>query len=157
MEQMDGDTTENNNIREAVNIPDGRPKSGRVWKVKKTVRTSAHCRKGVLSHLAKTFDERQAIRQKLALVKEVEKEMLENRKERKREIRQRTADKHKRRMENEYKNSEYQVLRPEKLKTMSKKQLRAVRKTSMNQNGQIELVNPWSGRASASDSKKQRK
>ena len=101
-------------ITETGNIPDGRPKSGRVWKVKKTVRTSAHCRKGVLSHLAKTFDERQAIRLKLSLVKEVEKEMLENRKERKREIRNRTADKNKRRMENEYKNSEYQVVKQSK-------------------------------------------
>ena len=28
---------------------------------------------------------------------------------------------------------------------MSKKQLRSVKKTAMNQNGQIELVNAWDG------------
>lgn len=44
-------------------------------------------------------------------------------------------------MANEYKNSEYQELKHETLKGMSKKQLRMVRKTAMNKNGQVELVN----------------
>eukprot|EP01035_Chromulina_nebulosa_P016916 gene16916-22407_t len=46
-------------------------------------------------------------------------------------------------MANEYKNSLYQVINPSKLKTMSKKQLRLIKKTSVNKNGQVELVNPW--------------
>ena len=44
-------------------------------------------------------------------------------------------------MANEYKNSVYQELKHETLKGMSKKQLRLVRKTAMNKNGQVELVN----------------
>lgn len=36
-------------------------------------------------------------------------------------------------------------LNPEKLKGMSKKQLRSVRKTSVNQFGQVELVSPYGG------------
>jgi len=44
-------------------------------------------------------------------------------------------------MANEYKNSEYQELTHGTLKGMSKKQLRMVRKTAMNKNGQVELVN----------------
>ena len=35
-------------------------------------------------------------------------------------------------------------LKPEKLKGMSKKQLRNIRKTIVNKNGQVELVTPWS-------------
>lgn len=44
-------------------------------------------------------------------------------------------------------------LNAEKLKTMSKKQLRMVKKTTMNKNGQIELVSPWTS-VSASSSQK---
>jgi hypothetical protein len=35
---------------------------------------------------------------------------------------------------------------------MSKKQLRSIRKTSVNQHGQVELVNPW-GEGGASNKK----
>ena len=34
-------------------------------------------------------------------------------------------------------------IKPDKLKKMNKKQLRMVKKTAMNKNGQIELVNPY--------------
>ena len=34
-------------------------------------------------------------------------------------------------------------MNPEKLKGMSKKQLRSIKKTAMNEHGQVELVNPW--------------
>lgn len=92
------------------NIPAGKPKSGRVWKAKRVVRSSAQTRKGILSHLSKTFEERNIIRQKNRNIKDMEKEMVENRKQRKRDSRTRTQELRKIRMENEYKNSQFQVV-----------------------------------------------
>jgi hypothetical protein len=91
-------------------IPEGRPKSGRKWKVKKVARSSAQFRCGVLSHLSKSYEERKSIAQKLKNVKEFESELIESRKQRKRDIRIRREELRNRRMENEYKNSEYQVV-----------------------------------------------
>ena len=48
-------------------------------------------------------------------------------------------------------------LNASKLKTMSKKQLRKVKKTSMNKNGQVELVNPWNSGNKANDNGKSKK
>ena len=135
----------------AIHIPEGRPKSGRHWKLKQTTRFSFQQRQGVVSHLNKSFEEKELIREKKERMLALEREMKEDNKRKAIEEKQRREDQQKRRMENEYKNSVYQTLRPEKLKGMSKKQLRMVRKTAMNKNGQLELVNPWN----VSDRKKQ--
>ena len=135
----------------AIQIPEGRPKSGRTWKLKQTSRFSFQQRQGVVSHLNKSFEEKELIRAKKDRMLALEREMKEDNKRKAIEEKQRREDQQKRRMENEYKNSVYQTLRPEKLKGMSKKQLRMVRKTAMNKNGQLELVNPWN----ISDRKKQ--
>lgn len=124
-------------------IPEGRPKSGRTWKVKQTSRFSFQQRQGVVGHLNKTLEEKEEIRQKKDRMLALEREMKEENRQKAIEEKQRREDQQKRRMANEYKNSVYQTLRPEKLKGMSKKQLRMVRKTAMNKNGQLELVNPW--------------
>eukprot|EP00128_Syssomonas_multiformis_P011505 Colp12_sorted_trinity150504_noHs@25236 len=126
-------------------IPDGLAKSGRVWKVKQNARSSAQLQKGVLSHLAKSFEQKEAERQAKKNVKELEREMIEEKKARILAEKTRREEQQKRRQENEYKNAVTQQLNPEKLKGMSKKQLRSVRKTSVNQFGQVELVNPYSG------------
>jgi hypothetical protein len=131
------------NTKSALQIPDGRPKSGRHWKPKQTTRFSYQQRQGVVSHLNKSFEEKELIRVKRDRTLVLEREMRENNRQKAIEEKQRREDQQKRRMENEYKNSVYQTLRPEKLKGISKKQLRMVRKTAMNKNGQLELVNPW--------------
>ena len=127
----------------ASQIPEGRPKSGRLWKQKQTTRFSFQQRQGVVGHLNKSFEEKELIREKKDRMLALEREMKEDNKRKAIEEKQRREDQQKRRMANEYKNSVYQTLRPEKLKGMSKKQLRMVRKTAMNKNGQLELVNPW--------------
>lgn len=40
---------------------------------------------------------------------------------------------------------------------MSKKQLRMVRKTSVNKNGQVELVNPWQSKTQSKSTTTKRK
>lgn len=138
-------------------IPDGLPKSGRSWKIKQTVRSSAQLKQGILSHLAKSFEEKERERQQKRNVKELEREMIEERKNAKLAEKARREEQQKRRQENEYKNAVTQELRPEKLKGMSKKQLRSVRKTSVNKQGQLELVNPWDNGKVMPKAKKSRK
>ena len=92
-------------MKEIVNVPDGVPKSGRCWKVKQTARSSAQLKKGILSHLAKTFEEKEIDREKKRNVKELEREMLEEKKQKKLDERTRREEQAKRRQENEYKNS----------------------------------------------------
>eukprot|EP01039_Chlorochromonas_danica_P011427 gene11427-12776_t len=122
---------------------EGLPKSGRFWKKKQICRASTQNRQGVLSHLSKTLDEKMAKKQREKAARDLEKEMKEEKKRKKEEERQRREEQEKRRLANEFKTTTFQVIKADKIKGMSKKQLRMVKKTSMNKNGQLELVNPW--------------
>jgi len=124
-------------------IPDGIPTSGRTWKVKQTRRSSTLHRSGVMSHMNKSFEEKKAAKEKMERIKAFEKDIKEEKLKKIEAEKARKAEKEKRRVENEYKTSVYQVINPSKLKTMSKKQLRLVKKTAVNAAGQVELVNPW--------------
>ena len=144
-------------VAEKPVIPEGRPKSGRVWKVKQKTRASAQNRRGVVAHMSRTFEEKERLRTEKDRVLSLERELKAEKKQKVLEEKERREAQQKRRMENEYKNSVYQTLRPEKLKGMSKKQLRMVKKTAMNKNGQIELVDPFSGKSASSSSKSAKK
>mmetsp|Transcript_23809 Transcript_23809/g.40537 ORF Transcript_23809/g.40537 Transcript_23809/m.40537 type:complete len:142 (+) Transcript_23809:31-456(+) len=124
-------------------IPAGRAKSGRLWKAKQTERSSAQKRRGVLSHMAKSFEEKQRIREEKKAVQELENEMKEVKRQQKIEERLRREDKEKRKIANELKSSAYQNINPAKMKGMSKKQLRNIKKTSVNKFGQVELVDVY--------------
>lgn len=147
-------------------VPEGIPKSGRIWKPKQTQRFSAQQRTGFLKNQCKTFEEREEIRKRKLQVLELEREMKEERKRKMQEKKERREEQERRRKENEYKSSAFQVVRPyndsvycgslfnllirpllqikaEKLKGMSKKQLRSIKKTSVNSKGVTELVSPW--------------
>ena len=89
-------------------IPVGRAKSGRLWKAKQTERSSAQKRRGVLAHMAKTFEEKQKIREDKKAVQELENEMIEVKKQQKIDERLRREDKEKRKIANELKSSAYQ-------------------------------------------------
>eukprot|EP00981_Chlorochromonas_danica_P012008 scaffold4368_cov180-Ochromonas_danica.AAC.21 len=84
-----------------------------------------------------------AKKQREKAARDLEKEMKEEKKRKKEEERQRREEQEKRRLANEFKTTTFQVIKADKIKGMSKKQLRMVKKTSMNKNGQLELVNPW--------------
>lgn len=91
-------------------IPEGVPKSGRFWKGKETERASALKRKGVMSHMAKSFEEREAIRRKRDETKALEREMIEEKRQKKIAERERREAQTKRRMANEYKSASYQTV-----------------------------------------------
>mmetsp|Transcript_3447 Transcript_3447/g.5374 ORF Transcript_3447/g.5374 Transcript_3447/m.5374 type:complete len:145 (+) Transcript_3447:35-469(+) len=143
-------------MKEQNPIPTGVAKSGRTWKVKQTKRFSSQFKKGVLSHMAKTFEEKEKERQKKTIAKDLEREMVEEKKRKKREEKTRREEQQKRRQDNEYKTTVYQQIKPEKLKGMSKKQLRSVKKTAVNKFGQVELVNPWGENAGKASSGKRK-
>ena len=92
-------------------IPEGIPKSGRIWKPKQTERASAKTRCGVLSHLKKTYEERKRAREELDSAKLLEKEMRDARAEQKRKQKEKNLEMKKRRMANEFKNSVYQEVK----------------------------------------------
>jgi len=93
------------------NIPEGKSKSGRPWKVKQSERFSAQGRKGVLSHLCKTEEEKRAKRDCLESMKVLENRMKEETKQKKTEQRELREARKKQRMANEFKSSQYQVVR----------------------------------------------
>ena len=73
----------------------------------------------------------------------LEHELKENTKVKKEEKKAKIIEKRKLKMENEYKNTTYQVINPEKMKRMNKKQLRMIKKTSVNRDGTVEFVSPY--------------
>lgn len=124
----------------AESIPKGIIKSGRTWKSEQTTRTSTQKRHGVSGHLATSYEDKKKQRQLKDEVKQLEKEMIDDIKAKKAAEKLRREEQEKRRMANEFKTATFQEIKPQKLKGMSKKQLRSIKKTAMNQNGQVELV-----------------
>lgn len=100
-------------VKSSEPIPEGKAKSGRMWKVKQTVRSSTQKRQGILSHLNKTFEEKEAIRQKAKEVKNRENDMIKDKKNAIIAEKTRREEQNKRRIENELKTTTYtQVLAP---------------------------------------------
>lgn len=94
----------------AKDIPDGKPKSGRTWKVKQKSRASSQLRTGIQKILTKTYEERQVIKEQKQKVLELERNMKDETKlKRKGEI-LRQQERKKRLMEAEFKNTSYQAV-----------------------------------------------
>lgn len=93
---------------EKLVIPDGLPKSGKVWKQKQVYRSSSQNRKGVLSNLATTFEVKQVQREKIKALKGLEREMKEETQRKKDDAKKRREEQQKRRMANELKTAVYQ-------------------------------------------------
>lgn len=97
-------------IQSGSSAPEGKPKSGRIWKTKQSSRASAKGRKGVLSHLSKTYEEREAIKAQKQYVKDLEKQMKEEKAAKIADEKQQKVEREQRRIANEYKSSVYQVV-----------------------------------------------
>ena len=97
-------------------------------------------REGVLKHMAKPFELRQAYKVRNEQVKAIEAMMKAQTLQKKDDAKAKRVEIQNRRMANEFKNVSYQAINTDKLKGMSKKQLRQVKKTVVNKSGQTELV-----------------
>ena len=124
----------------------GRNVSGRVWKVRPQKRASTLI-KTTTNNLVKTWETRQLEKALKHESKELQTELREGRRLGKIAKRERRLENEKRRAENEYKSAQKsaQTLNYNKvgttMKTMSKKQLRQIKKTRMNtKTGVIEYV-----------------
>ena len=91
-------------------IPDGVPKSGRVWKVKQRTRASAQLRTGLQKNLTKTYEERLLIKHRKQEVVIIERSMKEDAKQKRADALAKRAEKKKRLMEAEFKNTSYQAV-----------------------------------------------
>ncbi|KAG1710323.1 hypothetical protein DVH05_017327 [Phytophthora capsici] len=128
----------------ATEPPRGRPVSGRVWKKVQKTRFSAQGLKGT-KVLSTTWEEKMLKRSKLKELKELQAEIKARRQGEKDAKRQAREEKEKRRKENELKSASVQVIsRTHRLKTMSKKQLRNIKKTIVNKQGVVEYVPVYS-------------
>ncbi|EGZ10983.1 hypothetical protein PHYSODRAFT_264714 [Phytophthora sojae] len=128
----------------AAGPPRGRPVSGRVWKKVQKTRFSAQGFKGT-KVLSTTWEEKMLKRSKLKELKELQAEIKARRQAERDAKRQAREEKEKRRKENELKSASVQVIsRTHRLKTMSKKQLRNIKKTIVNKQGVVEYVPVYS-------------
>ena len=76
--------------------------------------------------------------------KAIEARLRAERKESQAATRAKREEKRKRRAENELKSASVQALDPRRLKTMSKKQLRSVKRTRLNADGVVEYAPAYS-------------
>ncbi|KDO24370.1 hypothetical protein SPRG_10448 [Saprolegnia parasitica CBS 223.65] len=120
--------------------PRGQPVSNRPWKKTQTQRKSMMTYKATKT-LSTTWDEKMAMKAKKKEMKDLEHEIAARKKQERLDKKIAREEKEKRRMANEMKSSTVQqISKTHKLKTMSKKQLRQIRKTRMNKNGVVEYV-----------------
>lgn len=117
----------------------GRNVSGRTWKASETKRSSA-VRAKAPSDWAKRAAEREARKR----MKDTEAALLEGRKERLAAAKKKREDKKARAQQNEFKASTFQVISNDKtVKALSKKQMRAIKRTRVSAQGQVELVGAY--------------
>lgn len=91
-------------------VPQSIPKSGRKWKAMSDERTSATGRKGVLQFRSTSYEEKKLLKEKRDRIKQLELDMINEKKEKIAEKKRLVEDRKKRIAANEYKNSVYQVV-----------------------------------------------
>lgn len=91
-------------------VPRSIPKSGRKWKVTSTERTSAVNRKGVMQFMSTSFEEKKLQKEKRDRVKQLEQDMINEKKEKIAEKKRLAEERKQRVAANAYKNSVYQVV-----------------------------------------------
>lgn len=128
----------------------GQNVSGRNWKKVTTKRTSS-LRKTAYNNQTKSWEERKAEKLRRKEILELQKQLKEERVQGLRDKTERRLENERRRTENEYENAKKsaQHLNTSKLKStmkvMSKKQLRQIKKTRVNnKTGAVEFVPAYS-------------
>lgn len=110
-------------------VPRGKPKSGRVWKIVQTKRSSANAD---VPQLRKSFKQAQQKRAQLKALKEISNELKEIEVADRAEERRRLEQKRKAKEQNRAKAEVVQVISDtRKIKKMNKKQLKALRKSAI--------------------------
>ena len=145
--------TEHNVVPKSVSPIHGRCKSGRAWKKPSVVRTSIRSMRvdpkqtGKLAKLT-PFQVRERKKRKRDRMRQIQSDIIEDRKRRKRAERAARENKERRRADAEWRNGKMQIItNANKIKKMSKRQLRQLRKMSVDADGTKRLVNPWTGEA----------
>ncbi|KDR08395.1 coiled-coil domain-containing protein 86 [Zootermopsis nevadensis] len=129
-EEDDSDNSSDNSSVESINkqkshIPRGRPKSGRVWKQRKSKFSSIIKTRGI----RRSKEKKDLLRLELKQVKQHSRALIEERKKEKEEKQFRRKENLKRQEENRLKSEIVQVItNTSKIKRMKKKQLRQVEK-----------------------------
>mmetsp|Transcript_22494 Transcript_22494/g.48845 ORF Transcript_22494/g.48845 Transcript_22494/m.48845 type:complete len:171 (+) Transcript_22494:241-753(+) len=129
--------------------PKGRNVSGRSWKLRPQKRASSVVTKVSTNNRSKSWERRKTEREAKKVAQEREKELRERSRQVAIEKKERRLENERRRAENEYKNAQKfaQNLGRNadlKMKAMSKKQLRQIKKTRMNsKTGVVEYVSAY--------------
>jgi hypothetical protein len=122
----------------------GTNKSGRTWKTVKKEKASMTIYKPLRKTLGSTWEKKQADKRKKLEARELQQEIIETRREKLEQEKKKLIARRKRKAENELKSAKVQVMsHPEKIKKMSKKQLRSVYKTRMGEDGVVRLVGAY--------------
>mmetsp|Transcript_8715 Transcript_8715/g.9923 ORF Transcript_8715/g.9923 Transcript_8715/m.9923 type:complete len:157 (-) Transcript_8715:1119-1589(-) len=130
-----------------LNKPRSTPASGRWWK-------PVQCTKTSLGRLGYTNSRRKAVskswarkmedRRRRQEIKDLEEDLKKMKQKQVEEEKQRLLEKRKRKAEAELKNTTFQMIKnPAKLKKMSKKQLKMIKKTTVDKEGNIRLVGAY--------------
>eukprot|EP00752_Nemacystus_decipiens_P006876 g6177.t1 len=127
--------------------PKGRCVSGRVWKARNQSQRASMQRTTATETLSSSWAKKLEIKAKRQAIMAMEKEMRDTKLREIEERKQEKLEREKRRQRNEMKNTTYQTIsKTHKMKTMSKKQLRQIKKRQINsRTGEVEFVSPWGG------------
>uniref|UniRef100_A0A7S0FS04 Coiled-coil domain-containing protein 86 n=1 Tax=Minutocellus polymorphus TaxID=265543 RepID=A0A7S0FS04_9STRA len=129
--------------------PKGRNASGRNWKLRPQKRATTIVTKVSTNNRSKSWEKRKAEREAQKAAKEREKELREEMRQAAIAKKERRLENERRRAENEFKNAQKFAQNlgrhaDTKMKAMSKKQLRQIKKTRMNnKTGVVEYVSPY--------------
>ena len=118
--------------------------SGRFWKLPQKRSSNRRSK----TDQKRLWDKKEAGKQSYKIMKEVETDFLANREEERKARIEKLVAKRKRKAENEMKNSSFQqITNDNKIKRMTKNQLKLVKRMQVNAyTGIAELVSPWAGR-----------
>ena len=145
MVKSDTATSASDSVAGAAAAPSRMPASGRWWKPKQSQRFSMTKIKAQKKTLSTSWKRKMEQRKLKKQMKEYERSLIEKKIQKREEQKQERLDWQKRRAENEMKSSSVQVIKdPNKLKKMSKKQLRQIKKTQVGKDGTTKYVPAYS-------------